>query len=537
MILLKKTFQNHASGLLFSITAFVMLYLLSLKSFLLFHTFAELLGVGVALGIFFIAWNARDNIDNPYFLFVGISHFFIAIVSVLHTLSYKGMNIFDCPGANMATQFWILGGYMQCLVFLAAPVFLKRTINAHRLFYFNLFISAWGIAFIFMGWFPECFSEETGLTPFKKNSEIFISLGFLGAIIPIRKAPQMVGDVLAGNLTVALLMNCLSRMAFIFYVSVYGLSNMIGHFLYLIYVYYIYRAVIEESLIRPQNILFNRLNAKNEALERAGKDLETKVAQRTHELEGLNTRLTQTNNDLEDFAYIVSHDLREPLRGISNFAAILVGENAHRLDPEGKSMLETMVRLAQRQESMIMDILHYSKVRRQPLDAVDVDLNDLVTDVCDSLQVKTRIPRVEIRIPTVLPTFTFDRTLLWTIFSNLISNAIKFNDKEHAVVEIGVLEEHEPLCIYVRDYGVGIHEKYFDMIFTIFKRLHKKDMYGGGTGAGLAIVKNIIDRYHGNIWLESTPNVGTTFFFSLPGLQDDGNGRKMNGEPHDETLN
>ncbi len=510
--------------LLFLSFSFSLLYLLSRYSFLLFHTLAELLGVGVALGIFFITWNTRKNIDSQYFLYIGINHLFIAIVAILHTLAYKGMNIFAGYDADLPTQLWIAGGYLQCLTFLGASLLHKQKINAHYHFAMVALFTTLMVFTIFKGWFPSCFIEGTGLTPFKKVSEIVICLGLLGAAITLRQKPIVLDRTLVLQLTAALVANSLSRFAFIFYVSVYGLSNLVGHLFYLVYIYFIYRVILEQGLVKPHNVLYSRLQDKKEKLKQSEKVLEQKIAERTRELEQANASLTAINKELQDFAYIVSHDLREPLRGIHNFASILEQENADKLDPEGKYMLETITRLAQRQESMIASILHYTGLSRKDLEPSEVDLNQLIAEVCDNLQLDTRKPEVEIRIPERLPVIQHDRIFVFQIFSNLISNGIKFNDKEVKWVEITAMagqNDTNPVFA-IRDNGIGIPERHHDKIFTIFKRLHRKDAFGGGTGVGLAIVKNIINRHGGEIWFESEVGRGTSFFFSLPPIDKSG---------------
>ncbi len=510
---------SYRNQLVFIIISLILLYMLQLHSFLLFHTFVELIGVGVALGIFFITWNSKDNIESHFFLFAGICHFFIAIIAVLHTLAYKGMNIFEGFDANLPTQLWILGGYLQAVTFLAAQFFFNKKINPNILFYGGLLVTATMSVLIFKGWFPDCFIEGKGLTNFKKISEMLICLIFFAAIIPIRRT-AILKSSLKTSLTTALVINGFSRFAFILYVGVYDLSNVIGHILYLVYTYFIYRVIIEESLTKPQNIFFSRLNEQKEALEELSKTLEIKVAQRTRELEKINASLTMTNRELEDFAQIVSHDLREPLRGINNLAAILFDENGRNLDGEGQYMLETILRLARRQENMISALLKYSKLRQYESSPSRVDLNILVAEICDNLQLQKRQPQVDIRIPRPLPTLRFSRTLLEQILSNLINNAARFNDKPEKWIEIGTLPGDHPPVIYVRDNGIGISGKFFDEIFIIFTRLHGKDDWGGGTGVGLAIVHNIITRNNGKIWLESTEGEGSVFFFSLPDMEN-----------------
>ena len=146
------------------------------------------------------------------------------------------------------------------------------------------------------------------------------------------------------------------------------------------------------------------------------------------------------------------------------------------------------------------------------------DLNRVVADVLDTLHISLEERGVEVRIPRPLPTVVCDETRVGELFRNLITNAGKYNDKLHKWIEIGVspaVPLDEETVFYVRDNGIGIREKHFETIFRIFKRLHGRDKYGGGTGAGMSIVKKIVEGHGGRIWLESAEGEGMTFYFTL----------------------
>ncbi|WZO98100.1 ATP-binding protein [Isosphaeraceae bacterium EP7] len=249
------------------------------------------------------------------------------------------------------------------------------------------------------------------------------------------------------------------------------------------------------------------------------------VVRRAEELTRLNVELARSNTDLDAFAYIASHDLKEPLRGIHNYATFLLEDYAEKLEPDGTAKLETLVRLSKRMEDLIESLLRYSRLGREELSVVPVDLNELVAEVLDSLQARLLGPDVEIRIPRPLPVVRCDRVGIGEVLSNLVANAIKYNLNRPAWVEIGYAEPVRPaegmptppgeLVLYVRDNGIGIPEKHALLIFRLFKRLHGRDKFGGGTGAGLTIAKKIVERHGGSIWVESGPEQGSTFYFTL----------------------
>ncbi len=270
------------------------------------------------------------------------------------------------------------------------------------------------------------------------------------------------------------------------------------------------------TLVDAFNDMLAQIQRRDSELQEAKEALEERVRERTRELEQRNEELNQSNQELDDFAYIASHDLKEPLRGIHNFSSFLIEDYAAKLDDEGRSKLETLMRLTRRMETLIDSLLQFSRLGRVDLAVDRVNLNEIVAEMLDSLAISLQEDRVEVRVPRPLPAVRADRVRVGEIFYNLIVNAIKYNDKADKWIEIGWRENPAgPPVFYVRDNGIGIPEKHHDAVFRIFKRLHGRDKYGGGTGAGLTIVKKIVERHHGRIWLESSAGEGTTFYFTL----------------------
>lgn len=270
-------------------------------------------------------------------------------------------------------------------------------------------------------------------------------------------------------------------------------------------------------LVDAFNQMLSQIEERDTELQSAKDDLEHRVQARTRELRTANDELQQSNRELDDFAYIASHDLKEPLRGIHNYSMFLLEDYADKLDADGKAKLETLLRLTRRMEVLIDSLLQYSRLGRIDLTLEEVDLNELVAEVLENLDVNLKAERVEVITPRELPRVLGDRVQLGEIFHNLIVNGVKYNDSERKRIEIGYREEQDgrPPELYVRDNGIGIPDKHYDAIFRIFKRLHARDKYGGGTGAGLTIVKKIVERHNGSIRVESAPGEGTTFYFTL----------------------
>jgi len=241
--------------------------------------------------------------------------------------------------------------------------------------------------------------------------------------------------------------------------------------------------------------------------------------------------LERSNKELDDFAYIASHDLKEPLRGIHNYSRFLLEDNAEKLDQESVGRLERLTYLSQRMEKLVNDLLYFSRLGRQDLAIQKTNVNEIIKDIENTLDIFLKDHNARIGIPKILPTVTCDKPRITEAFRNLITNAIKYNDKPVKNVEIGFLENYTESngfiinnVFYVKDDGNGIPEEFYQEIFRIFKRLHSpKNKEEEGTGVGLTFVKKIIERHGGKIWLESKVQQGTTFYFTLEGANHDSN--------------
>jgi two-component system, chemotaxis family, sensor kinase Cph1 len=239
------------------------------------------------------------------------------------------------------------------------------------------------------------------------------------------------------------------------------------------------------------------------------------------EMAAINFELKRSNEELDSFAYIASHDLKEPLRGIHNYANFLMEDYADLLKEDGVSKLKTLVRLTQRMETLINSLLHISRVGRAELTLSKVNLNELVQQVINTVSMARPETNIEFRIPRVLPSIRCDQAQVNELFTNLASNAIKYNNKAQKWIEIGFLEEvsknsksRNP-TFYMRDNGIGIPQEHLEKIFVLFRRLHGRDDYSGGTGAGLTIARKVVERHGGRIWVESIVGEGSTFYFKL----------------------
>ncbi|MCU0596104.1 MAG: sigma 54-interacting transcriptional regulator [Desulfobacterota bacterium] len=261
------------------------LYLTSLHSYLLFHTLAEVFSAAVSVGVFMLVWNLRRSIDNGYLLFVGIAYLFVAGLDLVHTLAFKGMGVFEGHDENLQAQLWVGARYLQSLSLLVASFLIGKQVNpklvlagiAAAVSLFLGMIFYWNI-------FPTCFVAGEGLTPFQKYSEYAVGIIFLASIALLVKKRETFDTEVLRLLVASITLTILSEMCFSAYVDVYGLTNFLGHFLKIIALYCIYKAIIELGMSKPFAVLFRNLKESEESLKKAHEVLERRVEERTGNL-------------------------------------------------------------------------------------------------------------------------------------------------------------------------------------------------------------------------------------------------------------
>ncbi len=255
-------------------------------------------------------------------------------------------------------------------------------------------------------------------------------------------------------------------------------------------------------------------------LQEFNNNLEMLVAQRTKDLIYLNTELQRSNQELQDFAYVSSHDLQEPLRKIQAFGNLLEEEFGRELG-EGKLYLDRMRNAASRMQILIDDLLTFSRVTTKALPFAPIDLTGIAQEVVSDLEARIRETHGSVEIAE-LPTIEADPLQMRQMLQNLIGNALKFHQPDQPpVVTVSAKystdsQTAESLWqLYVTDNGIGFDEKYLDRIFTVFQRLHGRSKYEG-TGIGLAVVRKIVARHGGSVTAKSAPGQGSTFIVTLP---------------------
>ncbi|MFW9994051.1 MAG: MASE3 domain-containing protein [Candidatus Odinarchaeota archaeon] len=479
------------------------LFLTSFYSFLLFHSLVELFSIIVACSIFLIAWNTRKITDNRYFLFIAIAYLFIGIIDLLHTLAYANMGVFPGYSSNLSVQLWIVARYTESISLLIAVLLMNSTMNGKIGFNGNVVVITYSvitgslIAAVFTGLFPVCFIEGKGLTPFKIISEYIIIVILASTLVLMYWRRDSFHRNVSTLLASAIITTMGAELVFTFYASIFSFPILIGHLLKLISFYFIYKAIIESSLVKPYSFLYGNLQREKNTALRLVKDLNA------------------ANEDLKEFAYVVSHDLKAPLRAIGIAAEWLKMDYAEQLDAEFSETIDSLCSRVDTMNKLIDGILEYSRVVRFKEEVIELDVNELVKSVINLLSPPENI---HITIETPLPVILAERNRIAQIFQNLIDNAIKFMDKTAGKIGISCEEYKEDNGYWlfsIADNGPGIEEEHQETIFELFQKISSSNT-NDSHGIGLSIAKKIVEMYGGRIWVESTVNEGSTFFFTFP---------------------
>ncbi|QYH38930.1 PAS domain S-box protein [Algoriphagus sp. NBT04N3] len=225
--------------------------------------------------------------------------------------------------------------------------------------------------------------------------------------------------------------------------------------------------------------------------------------------------LEKSNKELEQFAYVASHDLQEPLRMVKSFMGLLKKKYENSLDAKAKQYIDFAVEGSNQMRAIILNLLEFSKIQQEEITLELFDIRDIFDSLMINLNRDIKDKKAEILISSSIPIYS-NKSMLFQVFQNLISNALKYSDPSRKpVVDISITQKDQAYIFKVSDNGLGMKEEYLDKIFALFSRLHTKNEIPG-TGLGLAIVKKIIEKLGGKIWVESSIGVGSTFFFEIP---------------------
>ncbi|MFW9907636.1 MAG: MASE3 domain-containing protein [Candidatus Thorarchaeota archaeon] len=442
--------------------AVIILFEVSTYSYLLFHSAVELFSIIIAMSVFVIGLNADRFSHNEIFRALGIGYLFVGILDTLHLLAFKGMGVFPGFDANLPTQLWLAARILECSNFLLAPLIYKRSSPRWAIFSGNLIYSITLTGLIFSGYFPVAYIEGVGLTLFKVGTEYVLIVLLLVAMVAFTRYDLGLEKRLVRLITYALISTALAEISFTLYVDVYGIMNMIGHYLKLISFYFIYRAMVVGPLFTPYEVMFRKIKRDEEALRIANKTMRHDII---NELAIIQTSLELYSEMGDDSVLKEANEATK--RGINLIQSIKTLENS-----DNRALDANFLRI----HDMLLTSAQDSKLKV----SIEGSSECLASDAMSS------------------------------VFHNIIQNAEQHSNSDR--IEISLKDEKGFCIISFRDFGNGIpedlHEKIFEEGFT----------YGenAGTGMGLFLARRIVDRYNGTIkCLSGFPN-GSVFEVRLP---------------------
>ena len=471
------------------------LYLTSLYSYLLFHSLAEIFSIVIAFSIFVLAWNCRNIIDNNYLIFLGIAYLFIGFIDIIHTLAYTGMGIFLGYYSNLPTQLWIVARYLESISLLIACFILdkrKMKINFILLGYI-ITVSLLFLSIFYWKIFPSCFVEGSGLTSFKKISEYIISLILAASLFFLLKRKEKFNRRVLQWLVISILLTIVSELAFTFFISLYGLSNLIGHIFKIVSFYFIYQAIIVTGLTKPNELLFKNLQESEE-------------------------KYRELDNMKSIFIASMSHELRTPLNSIIGFTGMILQGMSGEITGDQRKELTMVKNSANHLLALINDVIDVSKIETGKVELFieEFNLADLMQEVNDSFKVAAdeKNLKLSLEMPERL-IIKGDKRRIKQVIMNLVSNAIKFTDRGE--IEIKVKKKDKRVKTSVTDTGIGVKKEDMGRLFKQFSRIYIKGrLITEGTGLGLYLSKKIVDLLGGQIKTESEFGKGSKFTFTFP---------------------
>lgn len=518
--------QRRLAYAAFALGFLVVLFFLSRVNFLLFHSLVELFSIIVACGIFVIAWQSRDLMKNNYLLFLGVAYLFVAGIDVFHALAYKGMGVFeDSKSSDLAVQLWIAARYMQAVTILVAPYFIIRKLPRGPVVAAYALTTALLLASIFY-WkvFPVGFVPGAGLTPFKINSEYVISVMMLIGMASLFRYRERFDSGILRLIVLSIALTIGAELAFTFYVSVFGLSNVIGHFFKVAAFYLIFVAVVRKGVREPYSLIFRDLKRSQERLARRSGEL----AQSRHEAHEARLRAETANRAKSEFLASMSHELRTPLNSVIGFAEVLQDEYFGKLSEKQREYATNIQDAGRHLLSLINDVLDLSKVEagKMELDTTRFALGPTVENTLKLFRQKALNQNISLGldiVPVADVELVADERKLKQILFNLISNAIKFTPDggrvslwARHVSETG--GKGQAVEMSVTDTGPGIRPEEMQRLFQPFSQLQSPDGAHEvvGTGLGLVLTKRMVELHGGRIWMSSEQGCGCTFTFTLP---------------------
>jgi len=440
--------------------------------------------------IFIIGLNARKSLENSFFMVLSISYFSIGIIDLIHTLSYGGMQIFIGYGSNLAAQLWIGARYVQAISLIFAIMVMNKNIKYKTLFIAYIVISFILIWIIFLGYFPTCYIESQGLTLFKIISEYIIIFILVLSIYNLYRHRDQFGFRILNFIIAAIIITIISELFFTFYISVYGISNFIGHVFKIIAFFLIYKEIIQIAFRDPVNLLYKKLKQSES-----------------------NYREAYLNENF--YKDLFTHDISNIFQIIYSTFELAKNENL-----KSEELISRIEKQLQKGTELIRNIRKFSEIESADLPIGIFDVKQSLEDSLNLLKQSFEDKTIESKIISQEESINAkSNELVNEIFMNLLTNAVKYNDSDPVEIEVVfsrvLLENRNFVKIEIKDNGIGISDDKKDIIFE------KGGLKGGkGLGFGLSVVRTIIKKLNGKIWVEDrikgNHSQGSNFIILLP---------------------
>ncbi len=467
------------------------LYYISFRNYLLFHAMAETFSIVIAFALFSMAWNARDIMEDKSLVVLGIAYLFISFLDLFHVLGYKGMGVF--PDYDFyANQLWIAARGVEAFTLLIFALFNTNSRIKH---FFITWISYSAITVLLLAsifiWkvFPVCFIEGQGQTTFKLISEYGISLILLIALGLFYKKRQRYSIRVSRYLMTSIILTILSEIAFSFYISNYGFSNLAGHYLKIFSFYYLYRAVIIEGLRNPLSLFMQQLNVKKNALEEA-------------------------NGALNRILSIIGHDLRNAVSGFENLAGLLIDGYCDGDTEQTEKILHTMRDNASETEKTLESLLDWTRTQAGSIEA-EAEVFSLFP-IIEEVIANTRLAFMAKNLSAETDgkdniLIEADQRMFRTVLQNLVDNAVKFSNKG-GTIRIQWEIKGPQVILSVGDEGIGLSTEMKEKILKNESVPSRRGTAGEkGTGLGLDIVRTFLSLNTGEMEIDSEPGKGCVF--------------------------
>jgi len=443
--------------------------------------------------IFIIGLNARKSLESSFFMVLSTAFFSIGILDLFHTLSYEGMQIFMGFDANLPTQFWIAARYVEAISLIFATMVINKNIKYNTLYIAYSIITFILILIIFLGFFPTCYNASQGLTPFKIISE-YIIIGILAlSIYNLYRYRNQFESRILNFLISAILMTIVSELFFTSYISVYGIENFIGHIFKIIAFFLFYKAIIQIAFKDPIALLYNKLRQSESNYRDAYLNANFYKDLFTHDI----SNVFQIINSTVELSKIEGQLTREEL----------------------VSHLESQLKQG---KELIRNIRKFSEI-----ESIDLPIENI--DVKKSFEDSLKLLKSDFEDKTIVSTvisknesiYALSNELIDEIFMNLLINAVKYNQSDpieiKGVFSETLIENQNYIKIEIKDNGIGIPD---DKKEVIFEKGHISLKGGKGLGLGLSLVRKILRKLNGKIWVEDKIkgdySEGSNFIMLLP---------------------